>query len=174
VNGGYRGAIEPGGERLGGRGATECSGSVVRDRGYGENPAVDEPPTGCTGACCAAFPMGASNKNGSALGELGLLARLWVDPDITDGLDILAMIVPLTHEEAIERRARFGGNQLDVDPEAQYYRCVHWDEDTRLCRNYENRPGMCRDYPYGNGCDHGCDCEGARPRAVTSSASTSP
>lgn len=29
-----------------------------------------------------------------------------------------------------------------------YYRCRHYDEDTKTCRNYDNRPGACRDFPW--------------------------
>ena len=28
-----------------------------------------------------------------------------------------------------------------------HYSCKHWDTETRLCRIYEQRPQMCRDYP---------------------------
>ena len=28
-----------------------------------------------------------------------------------------------------------------------YFRCTHFDPQTRRCDSYESRPGMCRDYP---------------------------
>jgi Fe-S-cluster containining protein len=31
---------------------------------------------------------------------------------------------------------------------AYYYRCKWFDQETRKCTNYENRPPMCRDYPW--------------------------
>lgn len=33
-----------------------------------------------------------------------------------------------------------------------WYTCKHWDKDTRLCKIYEFRPKMCRDYPYISPC----------------------
>lgn len=115
----------------------------------------------CTGSCCVAFPIRPLSR--APFADLAPLTQLWVNQYIEDGLDLLAMLVPLTHEEAVERRARFGADQVLVDPDTTYFRCVHWDETTRLCTNYENRPGMCRAYPYsdhGGQCDYGgCDCD---------------
>lgn len=105
----------------------------------------------CAGDCCVAFPISAP------------LSKLWVKQDVEDGLDILAMLVPLTLDEARDRRARFGVDQPVSERNGPYYRCVHWDEDTRLCTNYEGRPGMCRYYPYDEPCEHGCACEAGRP-----------
>jgi Fe-S-cluster containining protein len=68
------------------------------------------------------------------------------------------MVIPLTHEEARERRGRFG-IEGEPDPDRDYFACRHWDEETRLCGNYENRPEMCRAFPYGKPCEHGCDCD---------------
>jgi Fe-S-cluster containining protein len=39
-----------------------------------------------------------------------------------------------------------------------YYSCKEYDWDTHLCKIYENRPKMCRNYPNGNACEFaGCD-----------------
>jgi Fe-S-cluster containining protein len=108
----------------------------------------------CAGDCCVAFPLSSP------------LSNLWVNQGVEDGLDILMMIVPLTLEEAANRRARFGVDQAIVDDGGPYYRCIHWDETTRLCTNYDNRPAMCRYYPYGHPCEHGCGCEQGRPPLV--------
>lgn len=32
-----------------------------------------------------------------------------------------------------------------------YFRCRHFDPDTRRCTDYDNRPAMCRDYPWYGG-----------------------
>jgi Fe-S-cluster containining protein len=113
----------------------------------------------CTGACCVAFPVGASMD--------------WIrGGDVTDGDLIGFMLRELTTEEAIDRRAEFGVT-LPINPEHTYYRCIYWDESTRLCTAYEDRPMMCTDYPYpwtptngrgfdGNGvCEHDCGCLGS-------------
>jgi Fe-S-cluster containining protein len=119
---------------------------------------------GCTGACCAAFPIGASLD--------------WVKGGrVTDG-DLLGfMLRQITHVEAAERRSAFPGAQ-PINPAETYYRCIYWDETTHLCTAYEHRPGhMCGEYPYpptpgrcdklgrplgiAGVCEHGCDCKGA-------------
>jgi Fe-S-cluster containining protein len=39
--------------------------------------------------------------------------------------------------------------------------CVRWDRLTRLCTDYENRPQVCRGYPYGDTCKvKGCEYKG--------------
>jgi Fe-S-cluster containining protein len=115
---------------------------------------------GCTGACCVAFPLGG---NLAAWPGLSARGRLWVDEGVNQGLDILAMVIPLTHEETLHRGRRFGlhgfGPLDEPDPAREYFRCIHWDEQTRLCGNYEHRPEMCRAYPYGEPCEHGCDAD---------------
>src|ERR1035441_4571190 len=90
------------------------------------------------------------------------------------------MLRPLSTEQAEARRLEFGIDKA-VQPDAQHYKCIYWDEDTRLCGAYGDRPQMCSEYPYpltpantdawgrtknehgiGAGvCDHGCDCKGA-------------
>ena len=42
--------------------------------------------------------------------------------------------------------------------ERPVFSCIHWDRVTHLCRDYENRPKMCRDYPYSAACEvPGCE-----------------
>lgn len=70
---------------------------------------------------------------------------------------IADMLIPLTPEQA-----RFRHGQHDTGYERikyanrQWYTCKHWDEDTKLCGAYEQRPRMCRDFPYEGTCEHGC------------------
>jgi Fe-S-cluster containining protein len=103
----------------------------------------------CTGKCCVAFPL---NKT------LGELAAMRYPASAFEALTILGMIQPLTVEETRERAARFGLGE--PDDEIKYYSCRHWDEETRLCTIYDERPWMCRTYPNEDKCDHGCDCKG--------------
>jgi Fe-S-cluster containining protein len=37
---------------------------------------------------------------------------------------------------------------------SHHFTCKNWDPNMRLCTVYENRPFMCRDYPYGRPCEH--------------------
>lgn len=45
--------------------------------------------------------------------------------------------------------------------EAYHYTCKHLNKETGLCTDYENRPEMCRLYPYGGQCNYqDCECVG--------------
>lgn len=105
----------------------------------------------CTGKCCSVFNFPSTPEQLRERGD-------------AESLFLADMFVPLTVEEAVERGARF-----DVTPPADMslvewaenavsYTCRHWDEETRLCGVYENRPKMCADYPYGRPCQHDCAC----------------
>jgi Fe-S-cluster containining protein len=91
--------------------------------------------------------------------------------DATELFTLLGMLEPITIKEAQARRAKFGGAPLleGADEEVGWFKCRHWDETTRLCTIYDQRPWMCRIYPStskGEVCDHGCDCVGERiPRS---------
>ena len=106
----------------------------------------------CDGRCCAVFPLPKDAAELFANGANG--------PDAAFCLD---MIVPLTRRQAVARAARFA-YQIPWSRLRRgqgYFTCRHWDEETRLCTVYEQRPAMCRDYPYGRPCHHdGCECEG--------------
>lgn len=39
-----------------------------------------------------------------------------------------------------------------------YYTCKHHDSATGNCRDYQNRPRMCSDFPYGRACPYD-DCQ---------------
>lgn len=100
-----------------------------------------------------AFPVGASKD-------------MLRSGTVEDGDIIGFMLRELTLDEARERRQHFGVALPVEDAYGPYYRCIYWDESTRLCGAYGDRPRMCRDYPYplpGDPakCEHGCSCEGA-------------
>lgn len=106
----------------------------------------------CPGHCCAAFSLPFTPT------ELALrFTRL------VDGTMVAAMAIPLTHEQAVERN-RANGGQTDIAPAANWYTCRYWDEETKLCRNYEGRPAMCSEYPYGKKCEHGCGLATGKPQ----------
>lgn len=105
----------------------------------------------CTGGCCAVF---------------------WLPRDVPDTVAdaefIRDMRIELTPEQASERWSKFVGDEppVGMKPNASdapvaggrsAYTCRHWDENTRLCTVYDQRPMLCRDYPYGQACSHGCD-----------------
>ena len=98
----------------------------------------------CGGQCCAVFTV---QKN------------VW-EPKrrkrIEDGAFIADMLVAITAEEAADRVRRFGSTYEPKVDGRVWFKCRHWDEETRLCGVYEGRPYMCRDYPYEGECDHSC------------------
>lgn len=115
----------------------------------------------CDGRCCSLFTFSV---------DLKVIADRYADPahpgtTTGDDLKLLELLKPITVEEAKERAEQFGvegsyKRALDsnkVQPNG-YYTCRAWDEDTGLCTVYDDRPLMCRGYPYGDGqvCSHGC------------------
>ena len=111
---------------------------------------------GCTGACCAAFYVQYT------------LQELRTREDVLDGPFIADMVIPLSPKEARERARRFGGARDRTFPwklRGHYFACRHWDEESRLCTVYEQRPRMCSGYPYegapcsmGDGCTYSAAC----------------
>ena len=102
----------------------------------------------CDGRCCAVFPL---RKEAIEQIETDVSA-------IRDGAFIRDMLIPLTRRQAVARARRFGFTlPWRVGRTHRYFTCRHWDEGTRRCTVYADRPAMCRDYPYDHGCDH-ADC----------------
>lgn len=117
---------------------------------------------GCPGYCCAAFSI---TKTLDEIEDLYRAGRLHADDEV-----IASMLIPLTAEQATERLREFGSPTADLkrNEDRHWYTCIHWDEQTRLCSIYENRPRMCRDYPsYKKDglCDHGCGLKQACSRS---------
>jgi Fe-S-cluster containining protein len=111
----------------------------------------------CDGKCCAAFAMPG-------------IAQLRADPaSVADGPYILDMLVPLTHEQAVERWTALGFGEFPaaaLPADAGVFTCRHWDEETGLCGAYDQRPAMCRDFPYGRPCVYGCGYQVPDPDAA--------
>lgn len=102
----------------------------------------------CAGACCAVFTI---------------WKDVW-DPkrrlSVEDGEYIADMLVAIPATEAAERARRFGSTYEPAASDGRvWFKCRHWDEETRLCTAYDERPRMCSEYPYGQGCDHSCGYE---------------
>ncbi len=111
----------------------------------------------CGGSCCALFYQSRTPEEWEALIESG---------DANDEQAfVAAMLIPLTDAGARYRSNHFGDGTMDKrHPDADlgdghWYTCTHWDEDTRLCGVYEQRPAMCSDYPYDHDqCDLSASC----------------
>jgi Fe-S-cluster containining protein len=109
---------------------------------------ASEPARTCPGHCCVAFYLPTPHDRVEDMRE-----------GMRDGEVISEMVIPLSVSEANERLERFGSDrEYAPDAEGYVYTCRHFDDETRLCTIYEQRPEMCRDYPYGHngGCEYEC------------------
>ena len=108
------------------------------------NDAVGSDRT-CPGHCCVAFYLAIPHHR---IDEAAVRLR--------DGEVIADMVIPLSVAEANERLEHFGTDREYLPQwEGHVYTCRHFDDRTRLCAIYEERPQMCRDYPHSN--DGGCE-----------------
>ena len=102
----------------------------------------------CNGECCAVFWL---RKDMDLTGPF---------TEGSDAQKVADMVIPLTRRQALRRWRKFVSTERPLRKYSKTdtaYACKHWDEKTRLCGDYENRPDMCRNYPYGAACSHGCD-----------------
>jgi len=92
----------------------------------------------CTGHCCRRFTVSAP------LEEIQRRRNADVCPPgetwIQDGDKLAEMLIPL------ETTTREDGST------AYWFTCKHHDATSGDCTDYENRPRMCREYPYGRDC----------------------
>jgi Fe-S-cluster containining protein len=95
----------------------------------------------CTGHCCRHY---------------SLPHPLWYVREFgEDGEQIAAMSLPAYVVQPGEPMP--DGRPLSGGDPAQIYRCANLNEATGDCRIYEERPRMCREYPYGRRCEM-ADC----------------
>lgn len=91
----------------------------------------------CTGHCCRCFPVS------STLDHLRSIAANPGNASAAEAAQIADMLIPLGQRE--------DGREM--------YTCRHHDAETGDCRIYDDRPRMCRDYPYGKSFEHS-ECTG--------------
>ncbi len=118
----------------------------------------------CTGKCCAVFTIPSEAVMQKA---------------IKGDLFFLDMLIELLPEEIGPRLRSLGFAGEGEFPDSygaearerlgwwtvwRAFTCRHWNEATRLCGAYEERPGMCRTFPDGKPC-HACGSLGAEVRA---------
>jgi Fe-S-cluster containining protein len=99
----------------------------------------------CDGRCCAVFPLSRSPEE-------------MLKGSHYDAIFVGDMVIALTPFEARRRWADLGYGELkDLDLGQPLYTCRHWDTATKLCTVYDERPWLCRDFPYALSCHHtGC------------------
>ncbi len=75
---------------------------------------------------------------------------------LLDGPRVLDIIVPIGYDDS-----RYPTNDAD----GVIYTCRVWDPRTRRCTEYDQRPPMCSNYPYGRDCEW-CTFDPANPAAA--------
>lgn len=92
----------------------------------------------CKGLCCAAFYI----QN----------PRFFEDPKrFTDGEKVAGMLVAITMEDLpVSTRRQLP--TLQAATHATIHTCNRWDPMTKRCTKYEDRPALCRDFPYRDPC----------------------
>ncbi len=81
-------------------------------------------------------------------GDCGGCARCCEEPAIAVGR--LVYFVPPLRALFLWWQRAVNGFLYKRDERRGYaflFSCTHFDETTRRCRDYDNRPGICRDYP---------------------------
>lgn len=110
----------------------------------------------CDGKCCRAFSVGEQRTPENIYQDyLEGVAEGGVDPQVKWWVDNL---IPIDSQPV-------GG--IEGNPIWSTYTCAHHDPVTGNCKDYENRPPMCSDYPYGNQCGFpGCTFRGFSERRL--------
>jgi len=84
------------------------------------------------------------------------------DQELHDVLTIADMLIPLgllTDREVNDRIVRTLVTSSDPDHAGERFTCRHLQPNGD-CGNYEDRPGMCREYPYyGHACEYADCCD---------------
>jgi len=104
----------------------------------------------CGGACCRRFTLPYPPE------QLKEKYLAWYRRDYereTIPQDI-HLIYPMVTYLGFMRSEPYQQNEL------HWYTCKHLDEETSLCKIYEIRPKMCREFPYESKCPYsGCKDE---------------
>lgn len=97
----------------------------------------------CSGQCCAGFHIPFSPDD---------LKKGW--RALQDGKQVKGMLV---HLRVVPPGGDMPMGTNTSNEDAHIYTCKHHDKKTGDCSIYEQRPAMCRDYPYGKECEwDGC------------------
>jgi hypothetical protein len=122
------------------------------------------PPTRCTGHCCREMQIGQSLRtlHATALREAGD-ARPGLIPE---SVQVAAMLRPFVGPSTCLKGS--DGEPRWITEADHRYSCVYVQPNGD-CGNYEDRPRMCREYPYGHACSYEA-CTWDRYEAVAATA----
>jgi len=88
------------------------------------------------GMCCCAVTL--------TFGMENILKKL-KEEENNDLRFMVENFVEISKEEAIKRNPYL----KNVKEKFKFYKCLKWDEKTKLCTDYENRGITCKNYPFG-------------------------
>lgn len=120
------------------------------------------PDRTCPGSCCAVFTyLDMDHPRFPTTMDADFISDMLIQLDLVSAAERLTELGPDVQPEFLDESDLFDWEgRLLTDPTRRLMTCRHWDIETRLCTVYEQRPRMCRDYPYGRTCDYGCACKG--------------
>lgn len=137
---------------------TERDYQILRWRGWLGATEIVSHEGRCTGHCCRSFNISISqetlDKMRAARSE-GRSVSVDFKSQYQGDLDKVAdMLIPLGNFVVTPGGDRF---RWSDDGDSQWYTCKHHNRETGDCMNYENRPQLCREHPYGRRCNY-VDC----------------
>ena len=98
---------------------------------------------GCGGCCDPVFMPYSQEQALAYKDQIGPESMRWIQEDLTPMSRRQAKL----REPKLVRRLSKLRRQADAEP-MHFYSCRHFDPDTRRCLIYENRPPVCRRYPW--------------------------
>lgn len=132
----------------------------------------------CTGHCCQEFYLPYSPEeladaykawSGSG-GKPIAMAKDKPKPILVDIHLITPMVVHLGFKLQEQPCVNPTDEVLLGKPEVagNYYRCKHFDAESKNCTIYDIRPAMCRNYPYAEKCNYGgCQWTAQKAKKLT-------
>lgn len=96
---------------------------------------------GC-GSCCNPVTLPYTRIEAMMLPDIPLDQRQWAERSLT----------AMSPREAYELAPWLRGKKLRTAEgemvQPFFFRCAHFDPETRRCTDYDNRPYMCRSFPW--------------------------
>lgn len=129
----------------------------------------------CTGHCCERFYLPYSPEDLQKIKENSIAVDRGEERPyphlINSNTEEITKIADMAILVEYSNRWVGGDGHYDQngDPvRGHYYTCKHFDPVSGNCTNYENRPKMCSEYPYGRMCSYrACTWNDARKMKLT-------